>query len=66
MQSVHELSDKSSIHVTIAEWLTPSKRQISGKGLTPDIAIPISPDDQKAGNDTQLQEALKYLKEHMS
>ena len=66
VQSVHELSDKSSIHVTIAEWLTPTKRQISGKGLTPDIAIPISPDDQKAGNDTQLQEALKYLKEHMS
>ena len=65
VQSVHELSDQSSIHVTIAEWLTPSKRQITGKGLTPDIAIPISPDDQKAGNDTQLQEAVKYLQAHM-
>ncbi len=65
VQAVHELSDKSSIHVTIAEWLTPNKRQISGKGLTPDVAIPISPDDQKAGNDTQLKQAIQYLKEHM-
>jgi carboxyl-terminal processing protease len=65
VQSVHQLSDKSSIHVTIAEWLTPNKTQITGKGLTPDVAIPISPEDQKRGNDTQLQAAIKYLKERM-
>jgi len=65
VQSVHQLSDKSSIHVTIAEWLTPNKTQITGKGLTPDMAIPISPEDQKSGNDTQLQAAIKYLKERM-
>ncbi len=65
VQSVHQLSDRSSIHVTIAEWLTPNKTQITGKGLTPDIAIPIAPEDQKRGNDTQLQAAIKYLKERM-
>lgn len=65
VQSVHQLSDKSSIHVTIAEWLTPNKTQITGKGLTPNISIPISPEDQKSGNDTQLQAAIKYLKEKM-
>ena len=65
VQSVHQLSDKSSVHVTIAEWLTPNKTQISGKGLTPDIQVSISSDDVKAGTDTQLQAAIKYLKEKM-
>ncbi|MBI3732232.1 MAG: PDZ domain-containing protein [Chloroflexi bacterium] len=62
VQSVHQLSDQSSIHVTIAEWLTPNKTQITGRGLTPDIAVPISPEDQKRANDTQLIAALDYLK----
>jgi carboxyl-terminal processing protease len=62
VQSVHELSDKSSVHVTIAEWLTPNKTQISGKGLTPDMSIPIGPEDQKRGLDTQLKAAIDYLK----
>lgn len=64
VQAVHELSDKSSIHITIAEWLTPNKRQISGQGLTPDMSIPMSADDVKQGIDTQLQAAIKFLKEN--
>lgn len=63
VQAVHTLSDKSSIHVTIAEWLTPNKTQITGKGLTPDISIPISPEEQKRGVDPQLQAAIARLKE---
>ena len=31
------LSDGSSLHVTVAEWLTPDGRQITGKGLKPDV-----------------------------
>ncbi|MBI5880070.1 MAG: S41 family peptidase [Chloroflexi bacterium] len=64
VQAVHQLSDKSSVHITIAEWLTPNKRQISGTGLTPDMSIPMSADDVKRGVDTQLEAALKYLKEN--
>ena len=65
VQSVHQLSDKSSVHVTIAEWLTPNMTQITGKGLTPDLPVTITTDDQKAGIDSQLQAAIKYLKEKM-
>jgi carboxyl-terminal processing protease len=65
VQSVHQLSDQSSVHVTIAEWLTPNKTQITGKGLTPDMPVTISTDDQKNGVDSQLQAAIKYLKEKM-
>ena len=33
VQNVIPLSDGSSLHVTVAEWLTPNGRQITGKGL---------------------------------
>jgi len=65
VQSVHQLSDQSSVHVTIAEWLTPNKTQITGKGLTPDVPVTITTDEQKNGIDSQLQAAIKYLKEKM-
>ncbi|MBW7885437.1 MAG: S41 family peptidase [Caldilineaceae bacterium] len=39
VQLIHELSDQSSLHVTNAQWLTPSGRQISGQGLLPDIVV---------------------------
>jgi carboxyl-terminal processing protease len=39
VQLIHELGDQSSLHVTTAEWLTPSGQQISGQGLTPDVTV---------------------------
>ena len=39
VQLIHELGDSSSLHVTNAEWLTPTGRQISGQGLTPDVPV---------------------------
>ena len=39
VQLIHELSDKSSLHVTNAHWLTPNRRPISGNGLEPDVPI---------------------------
>ncbi len=39
VQLVYELSDKSSLHVTNAQWFTPNHHQISGQGLTPDVPI---------------------------
>lgn len=39
VQLIHELSDKSSLHVTNAEWLTPNGHAITGAGLTPDQPV---------------------------
>jgi carboxyl-terminal processing protease len=39
VQLIHELPDQSSLHVTNAQWLTPSRRPISGSGLEPDVPI---------------------------
>ncbi|MCL4830607.1 MAG: S41 family peptidase [Caldilinea sp.] len=39
VQLIHELADQSSLHVTNAQWFTPSGMQISGQGLAPDTPV---------------------------
>ncbi|MBC8448676.1 MAG: S41 family peptidase, partial [Chloroflexi bacterium] len=41
VQHVHDLSDGSSLHVTVARWLTPHHHQIDRQGLTPDDVVPL-------------------------
>ncbi|HET7377418.1 MAG TPA: S41 family peptidase, partial [Anaerolineae bacterium] len=59
VQNILPLSDGSSLHVTVAEWLTPNRRQINGKGLTPDIVIARTPEDIQASRDPQLDRAIE-------
>lgn len=61
IQQIFELSDKSSIHVTSAEWLTPSRFALDGIGLTPTITM--IPDAE--GRDVELGEAIRYLNEQL-
>lgn len=58
VQNVIPLSDGSSLHVTVAQWLTPKGRQISGQGLMPDVVIALGGDDANAGRDPQLDRAI--------
>ncbi len=58
VQNVIPLSDGSSLHVTVAEWLTPDGRQITGKGLQPDVSVDLSADDAANGRDPQLDRAI--------
>ncbi len=37
VQSLFELSDGSSLHITTARWLTPDGRRLDGQGLEPDV-----------------------------
>ena len=41
VQSVHPLSDGSGLAVTIAHYYTPNGTDISQKGITPDIVLPL-------------------------
>lgn len=59
IQQIFTLSDTSSIHVTYAEWFTPDRNAIEGRGLTPDIEM--IPDE--TGRDIELEEAVRYLRE---
>ena len=61
VQLPHQLSDGSELRVTIAHWFTPNDRQIDGKGLTPDIVVPMTQDNAQAGRDPQLDRAVQYL-----
>jgi carboxyl-terminal processing protease len=62
VQNVHDLSDGSSAHITIAHWLTPNGREIHGQGLQPDIEVKLTDDDINNNRDPQLDRALEYLK----
>ncbi|MFC2037263.1 S41 family peptidase [Chloroflexota bacterium] len=61
VQTVHDLSDGSSVHITYAKWLTPNRRKIDGEGLMPDLESAISDEDRNQGRDPQLERAIEYL-----
>jgi carboxyl-terminal processing protease len=63
VQLVYDLSDQSSLHVTVARWLTPDRFQIDKQGLQPDIEVLPSEEDRTAGRDPQLERAIAYLHE---
>ncbi|HYN89427.1 MAG TPA: S41 family peptidase, partial [Ardenticatenaceae bacterium] len=55
------LSDGSSLHVTVAHWLTPNGTDLSEGGLTPDVWVDLSEEDRQAGRDPQLERALELI-----
>jgi carboxyl-terminal processing protease len=60
-----DLSDGSTIYITIGRWFTPNGRQIEGQGLTPDIIIDRTENDIAQGRDPQLDKAMEYLKSQL-
>ncbi|WP_299028415.1 S41 family peptidase [uncultured Thermanaerothrix sp.] len=55
------VNNQGAVRITIARWLTPKERQINGVGLTPDLEVPLTEDDLKAGKDPQLEAAIQIL-----
>ncbi len=62
VQSIEPLKDGSAVRITIAEWLTPKKREINKQGIKPDIEVKLNDDDVKNKRDPQLDKALELLK----
>ncbi len=54
-------SNEGAVRVTIARWLTPDGRNVTGTGLTPDVEVAISDADAAASIDTQLNRAVEVL-----
>ena len=50
------------LKVTIARWFTPKGANIDKQGITPDVAVTISDEDQKAGRDPQKDKATEILR----
>ncbi|HEY1074766.1 MAG TPA: S41 family peptidase [Patescibacteria group bacterium] len=62
VQSVEQLKDGSAIRITIAEWLTPKKREINKQGIKPDVEVKMTEEDVAAKRDPQLDKAFELLK----
>jgi carboxyl-terminal processing protease len=61
VQDVVDLPGGSSLHVTIARWLTPDGNSIQDVGITPDIFIKETKEDRESDRDPQLEKALEIL-----
>lgn len=62
VQELIDITDETSLKVTIAKWLTPNGISISHNGLTPDVVVKL--DEKKYledKTDTQLNKALEIL-----
>lgn len=62
VQEAQEIGDGSSLHVTVAEWLLPSGKNIHKEGLVPDVEVKFVYDEKNPKADNQLDEALKALR----
>ncbi|MFY9462713.1 MAG: S41 family peptidase [Candidatus Sungiibacteriota bacterium] len=65
VQEVVDISQKASLKITIAKWLTPKGTEINGKGLEPDIKVdlPETPPKGDEGKDLILEKGIEVLKE---
>jgi len=61
VQQLFDVTDDSSIKITIARWLTPDGISISHGGIVPDIEVKLTEDDIKNQYDRQLERAAAYL-----
>ena len=66
VQNVHELSDKSGLRVTTAQWLTPAENPIQGVGLLPDQVVEMPPtatisSEATRADDAQLDAAVRHI-----
>ena len=59
VQEVQDLSDGSSLHVTVAKWVLPSGRWIGKEGITPDIKVADNLDTKDI--DEQLDKAVETV-----
>lgn len=66
VQELIDLSDGSTLKVTISHWLMPDGNLIEGNGLEPDYKVLVTDEDSVAGRDPQLGKAIEVLKEEMA
>lgn len=62
VQELVAVTDKTSLKITIAKWLTPTGKSISDNGLTPDIEVKMKQGDIEAGRDPQMDKVIEILK----
>lgn len=61
VQTLENLTDGSSVKITVAEWLTPNGNNINKEGIKPDILVPLTIDDYNSNKDPQMDKAIELL-----
>ena len=61
VQELVNITDDTSLKVTIARWLTPNGTTISENGLKPDVEVEMTPEDLADGKDPQMEKAVQIL-----
>jgi len=61
VQELVQITDDTSLKLTVARWLTPKGVSISEKGIEPDYKVPFDTADRVAGIDPQFEKALEIL-----
>lgn len=61
VQTIKDLSDGSSLKVTVAKWLTPEGDYIHDKGIAPEIEVDFTEEDIENERDPQLDRAIEYI-----
>lgn len=65
VQQIFDLDDGTAVKLTIAEYFTPKRRSINGKGITPDVKIKYQSDEENPDADNQLEKAVETVKAQM-
>ena len=66
VQQLEQLSDGSSVKITVAHWVLPSGRIIDHQGLTPDYAVSSTPANATTSVDLQLEKAVQVLQQQIN
>ena len=61
VQTIRDLSDGSSMKITIATWMTPNGDFINEKGLLPQVEVKLTNEDFEKDKDPQLQKAVDLI-----
>lgn len=70
IQDAKEFKDGSGLHITIAKWLTSTKKWVGTKdangkpGIKPDVIVEMTKDDINANKDPQLDKALEMASKY--
>ncbi|MCQ2497458.1 MAG: S41 family peptidase [Lachnospiraceae bacterium] len=66
VQNVFRLDDGTAVKLTISSYFTPNGRNIHGTGIEPDVEVEYDKElAEQDGTDTQVDAAIKILKEKM-
>lgn len=68
VQTIYPLSDGSAISITTHKYLTAGEHSIDKKGIEPDVVMElpkVSEDSSESVTDTQLEAAIKILREQL-